>query len=87
MHFKQIPLSLTVDDGEPIFIEVPYTLGEWSKTVGVSLELYGGETIRISREKVQFGIGNTKVNAKEVMIPFGLPVQYIQYHHCSWMNC
>ena len=65
MHFKQIPLSLTVDDGEPIFIEVPYTLGEWSKTVGVSLELYGGETIRISREKRSLGLAIRNLTLKK----------------------
>jgi hypothetical protein len=56
VHAKQIPLSVTVDDGEPISIAVPYTLGEWSKTADVKLDLSGGETIRISREKESFGL-------------------------------
>lgn len=56
VHEKQIPLSVTVDDGEPISIEVPYTLGEWSKTADVKLDLSGGETIRIIRQEESLGL-------------------------------
>eukprot|EP00980_Cylindrotheca_fusiformis_P007218 scaffold1525_cov142-Cylindrotheca_fusiformis.AAC.18 len=56
VHAKQTPLLLTIDDGEPIPIEVPYTVGEWGKTKPIKVDLSGDETIRFSREKGSMGL-------------------------------
>ena len=57
VHLKQTPLKLVVNDGEPIDIQVPYTVGEWGKTKPVNVNLNGsGDIIRISRERPCFGI-------------------------------
>jgi hypothetical protein len=40
VHLKQTPLLLSITDGEPFPIEVPYTLGEWGETKGVQVTRY-----------------------------------------------
>lgn len=62
IHFKQTPLNLSIDEGEPILIEVPYTLGEWGKTKAVQVDLSGGETMRFSRDKGSMGLAIKNLN-------------------------
>lgn len=56
VHFRQTPLVITIDDGEPISVEVPYTVGEWGKTKAVDLDLSGGEYLYFSRDKTSYGL-------------------------------
>lgn len=56
VHLKQNPLYLSIDEGEKIPIEIPYTVGEWQKTKGIQVDLSGGEILRFSREKTSYGM-------------------------------
>jgi hypothetical protein len=57
VHLKQTPLKVTVNDGEEIELEIPYTIGEWQKTKGVEVKLQGGgDVVRISRARPAFGM-------------------------------
>ena len=56
VHLKQNPLYLSIDEGENIPIEIPYTVGEWQKTKGIQVDLSGGEILRFSREKTSYGM-------------------------------
>lgn len=56
VHLKQSPLLVSVDGGEAIPMEVPYTIGEWQETKGIQIELSGGENIRFTRPKPSFGM-------------------------------
>lgn len=64
VHEKQIPLSIAVDEGEPISHEVPYTAGVWSRTADVKLDISGGETVRISRSSESFGLAIRNLRLK-----------------------
>jgi hypothetical protein len=61
VHLKQAPLMFSVDLGEKISIEVPYTVGEWQKTKPIKVELSGGQAIRFQREGPCFGIAIKKI--------------------------
>jgi hypothetical protein len=57
VHLKQTTLKLTVNDGKEIDIEIPYTIGEWQTTKGVTVKLNGGgDVIRIARARPAFGM-------------------------------
>lgn len=57
VHLKQVPLKLTVNDGEEVEIDIPYTVGEWQKTKGVDVKLDGGgDILRLSRARPAFGM-------------------------------
>ncbi|KAL3925142.1 MAG: hypothetical protein SGILL_000600 [Bacillariaceae sp.] len=58
VHLKQTPLIVTVNDGEEIPVQIPYTEGEWQMTKGVDVNVNGGggDIIRISRARPAFGM-------------------------------
>jgi hypothetical protein len=59
-HLKQSPLLLSVDGGEKIEIEIPYTIGKWEKTEGVEIDLREGSTLMFTRERPSFGLAIKK---------------------------
>jgi hypothetical protein len=61
VHLKQAPLNLSIDGGDVIPIEIPYTVGEWQTTKGVELQLSGGETLRFARQRPCFGMAIKKI--------------------------
>jgi hypothetical protein len=61
VHLNQAPLMFSVDLGEKISIEVPYTIGEWQKTEPIKVELSGGQSIRLQRERPCFGLAIKKI--------------------------
>ena len=56
VHLKQAPLLLQVDEGEPITIKVPYTVGEWITTHACRVNVSEGSILRFSRERPCFGL-------------------------------
>ena len=59
-HLKQSPLLLSVDGGENIPIEIPYTIGKWKKTEGVEIDVHEGSTLMFTRERPSFGLAIKK---------------------------
>jgi hypothetical protein len=51
----------SVELGEKILNEVPYTIGEWQKTKPIEVALSGGQAIRLQREKPCFGLAIQKI--------------------------
>lgn len=59
-HLKQSPLLLSIDGGDPISIEIPYTIGKWETTKGVEVEVFEGSTLMFTRQKPSFGLAIKK---------------------------
>ena len=61
VHAKQVPLVLTIDGGDPIDIEIPYTIGEWGKTTPVRVGVQGDSVLRFTHKKPCFGLAIKKI--------------------------
>lgn len=61
VHLKQGPTSVCVDDGEPVPIKIPYTVGEWKITDPVEIQLAGGHTLTFKREKGNLGLAIRRI--------------------------
>jgi hypothetical protein len=60
VHLKQSPLLLSVDGGDQIPIEIPYTIGKWEYTQGVEISVHEGSTLMFTRERPSFGLAIQK---------------------------
>lgn len=61
VHLKQGPTFVQVDDGEPVPISIPYTVGEWKITDPVEIEVGGGQTLTFRREKGNLGLAIRRI--------------------------
>jgi hypothetical protein len=61
VHRKQTTTTVVANNGEPVSIAIPYTLGIWQKTNPVEIELRGGQVLTFAREKGNLGIAVRKI--------------------------
>jgi hypothetical protein len=60
---KQTPLSLMINDSEEskVSITVPYTIGQWAFTEGISIDLQPGSMLKFSRPAGSLGLAIKKI--------------------------
>lgn len=60
---KQTPLSLLINDSEEskFSIKVPYTMGQWAFTEGISIDLKPGSMLKFSRPPGSLGLAIKKI--------------------------
>ena len=51
VHTVQKPLKISVDDGKPVKLEIPFTDGEWKDTTEVAIEIGPSSILKICRVK------------------------------------
>ena len=61
VHLKQGPTFIQMDDGEPIPMRIPYTVGEWKLTEPVEIVISGGQTLTFRREKGNLGLAIRRI--------------------------
>lgn len=61
VHLKQGPTFFVAEDGEPVPVQVPYTMGTWQKTTPVEVALEPGQTLTFRREKGNLGLALRRI--------------------------
>ena len=61
VHLKQGTTLIFVEDGEPVPIKIPYTMGAWQKTEPVAISLEPGQILTFKREKGNMGLAIRRI--------------------------